>query len=80
MSLPGLELRHALRRLRKAPAFALGVLATLGLCIAANATIAVGVESVLLRALPFRDPGTLVWVWATRVDRDAAPAGALAAE
>ena len=72
MSLPGLELRHALRRLRKAPAFALGVLLTLGLCIAANATIAVGVESVLLRALPFRDPGTLVWVWATRVDRDKA--------
>ena len=72
MSLLRLEVRSALRRIARAPAFSSGVVLTLGLCIAANAVIATGIEGVLLRALPFRDPARLVWIWSTRTDRDRA--------
>src|SRR5215470_8664898 len=72
MPLLGLEVRSALRRIARAPAFSAGVVATLGLCIAANAVIATGIEGVLLRALPFRDPERLVWIWSSRTDRDRA--------
>ncbi|MGZ6035637.1 MAG: ADOP family duplicated permease [Myxococcaceae bacterium] len=72
MSSLRLAIRQALRRMARAPAFAAGVILTLGLCIAANAVIATGVEGVLLRALPFRDPSRLVWIWSTRTDRDRA--------
>jgi putative ABC transport system permease protein len=72
MSLLGLEVRSALRRIARAPAFSAGVVATLALCIAANAVIATGIEGVLLRALPFRDPARLVWIWSTLTDRDRA--------
>jgi putative ABC transport system permease protein len=72
MSLVRLEVRSALRRLGRAPAFSAGVALTLGLCIAANTVIATGVEGVLLRALPFREPSRLVWIWSVRTDRDRA--------
>jgi len=72
MSLLRLEVRSAVRRIARAPAFSAGVVLTLGLCIAANAVIATGIEGVLLRALPFRDPSRLVWIWSTRTDRDRA--------
>ena len=72
MPLLGLEVRSALRRIVRAPAFSAGVVVTLGLCIAANAVIATGIEGVLLRALPFRDPERLVWIWSSRTDRDRA--------
>jgi predicted permease len=72
MPLLGLEVRSALRRIARAPAFSAGVVVTLALCIAANAVIATCVEGVLLRALPFRDPSRLVWIWSTRTDRDRA--------
>jgi predicted permease len=72
MPLLGLEVRSALRRIARTPAFAAGVVATLALCIAANAVIATGIEGVLLRALPFRDPERLVWIWSSRTDRDRA--------
>ena len=72
MSSLRLAVRQAFRRMARAPAFAAGVVLTLGLCIAANAVIATGVEGILLRALPFRDPSRLVWIWSTRTDRDRA--------
>ena len=72
MSFLRLELRSALRRLARAPAFSAGVALTLGLCIAANAVIATGVEGMLLRALPFHEPSRLVWIWSVRTDRDRA--------
>ena len=72
MSLLGLEVRSALRRIARAPAFSAGVVVTLALCIGANAILATGIEGVLLRALPFRDPARLVWIWSTRTDRDRA--------
>ena len=72
MPLLGLEVRSALRRIARAPAFSAGVVITLALCIAANAVIATCIEGVLLRALPFREPSRLVWIWSTRTDRDRA--------
>ena len=66
MSLLGLEVRSALRRIARAPAFSAGVVVTLALCIGANAVLATSIEGVLLRALPFHDPARLVWIWSTR--------------
>src|SRR6267378_4896601 len=65
-------LKHALRRLRRAPAFTLTAVLLLGLSIAVAASIGGLLEAVLLKPLPFRDPARLVWVWASRVDRDKA--------
>ena len=72
MSLLGLEVRSALRRIARAPAFSAGVVVTLALCIGANAILATSIEGVLLRALPFHHPARLVWIWSTGTDRDRA--------
>jgi putative ABC transport system permease protein len=65
-------LRHALRRLRRSPAFTITAVLLLALSIAAAASIGGLLEAVLLRPLPFRDADRLVWIWASRVDRDKA--------
>jgi predicted permease len=52
--------RIALRRLLKAPGFALTVVLTLALGIGATTAIFSIIEGVLLRPLPFRDAGRLV--------------------
>ena len=54
---------HSLRRLWKAPGFALTAIVTLGAAIGANALIFSVVNGVLLKPLPFADPGRLVGVW-----------------
>src|SRR5678815_6036295 len=57
------ELRVVLRHARRRPLFALAVVATLAVSIAA-ATTAFGVaNSVLWRPLPFADATRLVFVW-----------------
>ncbi|HKN69249.1 MAG TPA: ADOP family duplicated permease, partial [Gemmatimonadaceae bacterium] len=56
------DTRFALRRLRRAPAFAAGVIATLGIGIGAAAGIGTIVYDVLLRDLPYEKPGQLVHV------------------
>jgi predicted permease len=54
------QARLALRALRKAPAFTLTAIGTLGLAIGASAAIFTLVDSILLTPLPYSDPDRLV--------------------
>jgi hypothetical protein len=54
------DLRLAARLLVKDRGFALATVATLALCLAANATIFAIVNGVLLRPLPYPDPDRLI--------------------
>ena len=56
------DARFALRRLRRARGFAIGVIATLGIGVGAAAGIGTIVYDVLLRDLPYSRPGQLVRV------------------
>ena len=57
------DLAYAWRTLRRTPAFTLVAIATLGLGIGATTTIFTVVNGVLLRPLPYRDPGRIANVW-----------------
>jgi predicted permease len=59
-------LKYAVRQLRKSPAFAVTVIATLALGIAAPAAMFTVVDQVMLRPLPYRDAGRLFSVNDTR--------------
>jgi len=67
------DLRYTLRLVRRAPLFAASVVLTVALGIGATTTIFTVVNAVLLRPLPFADPGRLVWV-AEKNDRLNLPA------
>jgi predicted permease len=59
-------LRHlalASRKLRRAPVFTATAVITLGIGIGANAAIFSVVNSVILKPLPFDNPGSLVAMW-----------------
>ncbi|MCK5653358.1 MAG: ABC transporter permease, partial [Gemmatimonadetes bacterium] len=57
-----LDLRYAMRTLARTPGFALMAIMILGVGIGATTTIFSVVDTVVLRPLPYPDPGTLVSV------------------
>jgi len=70
----GSDFRDALRFLRRHPAYAAAVVATLALGIGATAAIFVVVEAAILRPLPFDRPDRLVLLWESNPQRDWAAA------
>lgn len=59
------ELRNAVRRLARSPAFTGTALATLALCIGANLTIFAVVDAILIRPLPFPRADRLLTLYYT---------------
>ena len=67
------DVRIAMRQHARQPGFALTVVWTLALTVAATAVVFAVVNTVLLRALPFAAAEQLVWIASVRPDNPSAP-------
>ncbi|MCU1349190.1 MAG: hypothetical protein JWO56_2220 [Acidobacteria bacterium] len=67
------DVRYAVRALARAPLYAVLVALTLAVGIGPTTAIFSVVHALLLRPLPYRDPGSLVVVWRFRNAADHAP-------
>lgn len=68
-----LDLRFALRALKKNPGFSVIAIATLALGIAANTVVFSLVNTVLLKPFPVREPDQIVMLWDRWPDVDRGP-------
>jgi putative ABC transport system permease protein len=59
------EIRQVVRRLLRAPMFTTVTLLTIAIGVGANSAVFSVVNGVLLKPLPYSDPGALVGVWQT---------------
>ncbi len=65
------DLRYTVRTLRRDAGFAVFAILIIGFGIGASSTVFSILNTVLVRPLPFRDPGTLIWIAnRTKVDGD----------
>jgi putative ABC transport system permease protein len=64
------DVRLALRQVRLAPFFAALIVASLALGIGANSAMVGVVQTVLLRPLPYADPGALVMIWSDNTNNN----------
>ena len=67
------ELRHALRALRRSPAYTAAAVLTLALGIGASASVVSVASALFVRPLPFADEAHLVWIEATHAGPDGEP-------
>ena len=67
------DLRAAWRQHRRQPAGTVSALLTIALAIGVNTTLVSVVRSTLMRPLPFRDPGQIVFIWDAQAGRPRLP-------
>jgi predicted permease len=64
------EVRYGLRTLRRTPGFALIAVLVMALGIGANVALFTVVRSVILKPLPFKDPGRLMMIYESNLKDD----------